>query len=563
MKRNVCRLLIAALLAWLAIAAPARAADTAEGEPFLLSMPDLSSPRATIASLRSNAEIASRDLLAHGPAWSPRPAVLRMIATLDIRALPSPRRTLAAVSAAAQLAFVLGQLPQARLAGAPDLAAVRRDDIGQWRVPGTPIVIVKVTSGPRAGEFLFSPGTEAIAGQLYQAMKQEIAHGGAYLTPVDAWSYSPGPLIPQWLVRAFPRPLLTPVLGQAVWQWIGLAVLLVVSVAAMVRIAIWGIRHDRSETRAFRRYGQLVAPAAISAISAATLVLAFYGLKIWGGMLAALMTILKLVLYVGVTWFAVATMRRAGDAIIASLGVRSTSIDGQLIRVVGTLLSIAIVLTAAFFIADFVGIPLGPLLAGLGIGGLAVALAVRATLENVIGGLTLFADRPVRVGDLCHIGSEFGAVEEIGLRTTKVRRLDDVLITIPNSEMAQIRIANAARRRKSLFNPTLGLRYETTGQQLKRIEAGILDMLARHPRVLDDEARVHLAGFGEFSLNIEIFAYLDVKRLADFAAVQAELNVLIMEIVSAAGAAFAFPSQTNYLARDTLPAGVGVIKGEG
>ncbi len=562
MKRNICHLLIVAVLAWPIAPGQARAAGPAEGQPFLLSMPDLSSPRATIAALRTNTDNALQDLLSHGLAWNPRPAVLRMIATFDIGSLPSPRQTMAAVTAAVELAFVIEKLPPARLAGAPDLAEVREGHIGQWRVPGTPIVITEITSGPRAGDFVFSRGTEAMAGRLYQAMKQEIGRGAGYLTPVDAWSYSPGPLIPRSLVRALPQSLLRPVLGQAVWQWIGLVLLALIAVAAMTRIALWGVRHDGHETRVLRRYGQILAPVAICAIAAVTLILSFYGLKIWGGTLEILITLVNLLFYVSITWLAVAAIRRAQDGMIESFGVRSTSIDGQLINVVGTLVSIAIVLFAMFFIADFVGIPLGPLLAGLGIGGLAVALAVRPTLENLIGGLTLFADRPVHVGDYCQIGEEMGAVEEIGLRTTKIRRVDDVLVTIPNAEMAQIRITNATRRRKFLFNPTLGFRYETTAQQLKEIASGILEMLARHPRVLDDGLRVRLSGFGDFSVNLEIFAYLDVKRIADFAEVREELNFLILEIVKMVGASFAFPSQTNYLAHDTLLGGPGMVEGK-
>ncbi len=533
----------------------AAAPSNATAPPFLLFMPDLSSPRATIAALRTNAELARRDLLAHGPTWVPRPSVLRMLSTLDLSSYPLPPRTLAAVTAAAELAFVLDNLPPGRLAGAPDLAEVERENIGQWRVPDTPIVLVRIASGPRMGDFLFSTTTQAISGQLYRATKQEIAHGASILTPVDQWSYSPGPLIPRGLVQALPKPLLTPVLGQAVWQWIGLVVLCVAAVTAILRVGLWGIRYDATQTHAFRRYGQLVAPGAICGICILTLVLAFFGLKIWGDTLADLVTTLKLILFVALTWLAIALIRRIEFAILESLGVRSTGIDGQLIRVVGTLLSIAVILSAIFFIGDFIGIPLGPLLAGLGIGGLAVALAVRPTLENVIGGLTLFADRPVHVGDYCDIGGESGWVEEIGLRTTKVRRLDDILLTIPNSEMAQIRIANRARRRKALFNPIIGLRYETTGAQLKRIASDILAMLARHPRVLDDGARVHLAGFGDYTLNLEIFAYLDAIRRPEIAAIEAELNFVIMDIVAASGTAFAFPSQTNYLARDTIPTG--------
>ncbi len=371
--------------------------------------------------------------------------------------------------------------------------------------------------------------------------------------------YAPGPLIPRSLIDGLPPLLLTSVADQTVWQWIGLLILLAISVAAMVRVALWGIRRDRRETRVGRRCGQIVASAAIATICVATFVFALVGLKIWGGPLQVLTVVLKLTLYFSVAWLGTTLVRRAADAIIETRDVRPTSIDGQLVRVVSTLLNIAIVLFALFFIAGFLGVPLGPLLAGVGIGGLAVALAVRPTLENVIGGLTLFADRPVRIGEFCQIGAESGTVEEIGLRTTKIRRLDGVLLSIPNAEMAQIRIANTTRRSKFLFNPRLGLRYETTDLQIKRIQADILDMLARHPRVLDDGYRVRLAGFGDYAINLDIFAYVDVTQMADFVVVQEELNFLIMQIVTAAGTAFAFPSQINYVARDALPAVAGAL----
>ena len=145
------------------------------------------------------------------------------------------------------------------------------------------------------------------------------------------------------------------------------------------------------------------------------------------------------------------------------------------------------------------------------------------------------------------------AMKEIGLRTTKLRRLDDTLVTIPNAEMAQIRIENVTRRRKSLFNPRLGLRYETTGAQIKVIQDAILAMLADHPKVVTEGARVRFTSFGDYTLNLDVFAYVEESRLPDFVLVQEELNLRVMEIVLAAGAAFAFPSQTNYLARDSLP----------
>jgi MscS family membrane protein len=282
-------------------------------------------------------------------------------------------------------------------------------------------------------------------------------------------------------------------------------------------------------------------------------VLAFYALKIFGDVLGVLVLCMKVLAVGGGAWFVIAAVRLVGDLVVQAGDVVSTSVVRQLIKVLCTLLAIFAAITAGFLIANLFGVPVEPILAGLGIGGLAIALAIRPTLENVIGGLTLFADRPIRVGEFGRFGNESGTVEEIGLRTTKVRRLDDTLATIPNSELAQIRIENVTRRRKFLFNPTLGLRYETTAAQLKQVEAGVLAVLAEHPKVLDDGSRIRFTSFGDYALNLDVFAYVDVTKMPDFLVAQEEINLRIMDVVTRAGTGFAFPSQTNYIAKDTVP----------
>lgn len=558
MPRSLLLLVITAWAVLCGAAVPARAADRSANlpghEPFLLSQPDLSSPRATLHALLSNAEFARRDFEALGPTWKPRPALQRMMATIDTEGVGSAHRVLAVALAATRLAAVLVHGAEDRIDDAPDAAAVKAQGLESWRVPGTPIVIARVRSGTHAGQFLFTPETMAVSDALYMAARTVPGSKSDLFRTIDEWSYAPGPLVPRWVIAALPEPLRAPVAGQAVWQWIGLILLLTLATWLYLRILRWGLRHDQRETRPLRRYGHPVAALSLMVLNVGTLALAFFALKVWGDVMMTLILFLRLAVYIGIAWLMVAVIQRGAAAIVILRGSSGSSLDGQLIRVVSTLLSIAVLLAAVFFIADLVGIPVGPLLAGLGIGGFAIALAVRSTLENVIGGLTLFADRPARVGEFCRVGSESGTVEEIGLRTTKLRRLDDTLVTIPNAEMAQVRIENITRRRKSLFNPRLGLRYETTGAQIKEIQERILALLADHPKVVSEGARVRFTSFGDYTLNLDVFAYVDESRLPDFVRVQEELNLRVMEIVQAAGAAFAFPSQTNYLARDSLPA---------
>lgn len=195
--------------------------------------------------------------------------------------------------------------------------------------------------------------------------------------------------------------------------------------------------------------------------------------------------------------------------------------------------------------------PAAPLIASLGVGGLAIALAVRPTLENVIGGFILFADKPVRVGEFCRFGDKMGTIEQIGLRSTRIRGLDRTIITVPNADFAQLEIINFSERDQMMMRTTLGLRYETTPDQLRYVLAKLRELFIAHPRVSPDPARARFIGFGDFSLNIEIYVHVITREYNEYLAIAEDLNFRIMDIVAESGTGFAFPSQTAYLARDT------------
>jgi MscS family membrane protein len=205
---------------------------------------------------------------------------------------------------------------------------------------------------------------------------------------------------------------------------------------------------------------------------------------------------------------------------------------------------------AAIALLDSFGFNVTALLAGLGVGGIAVALAAQKTLENLFGGVTLFADRPVAVGDFCRFGDRVGTVEEIGIRSTRIRTLDRTLVTIPNAEFSAMQIENFTARDKIWYHPTLGLRYETTPEQLRWILVEVREMLYAHPKVDPDPARIRFTAFGAFSLDLEIFAYVRTRDFGEYLEIAEDLNLRLMDIVAASGTGFAFPSQTLYLGRD-------------
>ncbi|MBI5132247.1 MAG: mechanosensitive ion channel family protein [Rhodopseudomonas palustris] len=194
-------------------------------------------------------------------------------------------------------------------------------------------------------------------------------------------------------------------------------------------------------------------------------------------------------------------------------------------------------------------------LAALGIGGIAIALGAQKTIEHLVGSLTLVTDQPMRVGDFCKFGETMGTIEDIGMRSTRIRTLDRTLVTVPNGALAAVQIENFSRRDKFWYHPILDLRYDTTPDQMRGLIASLREMLLDHAKVDNDPARVRLLGFGPNSLKVEIFAYVHAVNGDDFLEVQEDLTLRVMELVEAAGTGFAVASQqTVVLMRDPAPA---------
>ncbi|HZD91654.1 MAG TPA: mechanosensitive ion channel family protein [Pseudolabrys sp.] len=209
---------------------------------------------------------------------------------------------------------------------------------------------------------------------------------------------------------------------------------------------------------------------------------------------------------------------------------------------------LAVMLVASMLGAFGINVTAG--LAALGVGGLAIALGAQKLFENLIGSLTLIADRPMRIGDFGKFGDTLGTVEEIGIRSTRIRTLDRTVLTMPNGQLSALAIENYSQRDRYWFHPTLNLRYETSPDQMRHVLQSLRAMLASHPKVDSATTRVRFISLAAHSLDIEIFAYVIAWDYAGFLEVQEELLLRCMDIVAASGTGFAFPSQTLYLGRD-------------
>ncbi len=257
--------------------------------------------------------------------------------------------------------------------------------------------------------------------------------------------------------------------------------------------------------------------------------------------------------FFGLAWLVAVVLNRIG-AFIVDHGFRDARpLKKQLIRVMFRIATIIIVTGIGVVALQRLGVPVAGLIAGLGVGGLAIALAAQSTLENFIGGIILYADQPVKVGDFCKFGERRGVVEDVGLRSVKIRTLDRTIVTVPNADFAKLQLENLADRDRVLLRENLRLRYETTREQIQRVMAELESMLRKHERIAEDPLRVRFNGFGEYFLEIELYAYAMTSAWPEFLEIREDVLLKVMDIVERSGTRLALPTGVRYCQADRGP----------
>ncbi len=208
---------------------------------------------------------------------------------------------------------------------------------------------------------------------------------------------------------------------------------------------------------------------------------------------------------------------------------------------IGNAVKILIVLFAILLWLSNLGFNITALLAGLGVGGVAVALALQKPLEDLFGAVSMYAQQSAKVGDFCKIGEITGTIEEIGLRTTRIRTLGNTVVSIPNAKIAGGVLDNYSVRQRIWYHPKLTLRYDSTPKQLNEVLTATRDLLDKHERVLDEPLRVRLTGFGREGIELDVYAYVSTSDYAEYLEIAEELNLAIIEVVAKSGTGFAVP----------------------
>jgi len=583
----------AALFGWLlALLVFSGAAAAKEYFESPIQPPDTSSPRATFESFLNNISEAYDVLIPAYTAYLAAPNLFppessreaearaqdlldRAVRTLDLSGIPPALRQKVGLERALLLKEVLDRIPLpareeipdavSMTAGAGDAAGTVQDavaapatqvEVDRWSVPYTGITIASVEEGPQKGEYLFTQGTVASIRRDYAKMRQLPYRTGASEGFYEFVISTPGLLPPRWFewIKALPAWTKALFWEQAVWQWIGLVLALLATALVPLLVDRW--RRYRAGLAVGRTWRRFLVP--VSLIITAFGAHEFVGgpLNLTGDVLQVVLHGTEVLMFLASSWAVVSFSGVVAEIIITSPSISEKGLDASVMRLGFRMLGLVIAALIVLKGLAEIGVPLVPLAAGLGVGGLAVALAAQPTLENLIASLTLYFDRPLKVGDFCRYGEDppgwlrIGTVEEIGLRSTRLRGIDRTVTTIPNADFARLQLINLTLRDRMLLRTTIGLRYETTPEQLRYVLAKLREMLLGHPKLTTEPARVRFTGFGDYSLNVEIFAYADTPDWNQFLGIQEDVYLRIIDIVKEAGTGFAFPSQTNYFARD-------------
>lgn len=351
--------------------------------------------------------------------------------------------------------------------------------------------------------------------------------------------------------RYLPAPLVrNTVLDTPLWRWIALllaALALAVLARLLSRLVLALLRpalHRVAPRVALSSVEAFIAPLQVL-LATALFRAAMAAIEPSATLRFILGRALSMLSILAVAWLCVRIVDAAVTSVRAGLSAKRRTITHSVVPLVGRIIKVSVLVFGVTAVFASWGYDMRTFLAGLGIGGIAIALAAKPTVENFFGGLSVITDHPVFVGDFCKFGDSVGTVEDIGLRSTRIRTLDRTLLTVPNAQFSSITVENFSRQDKMLLHLTLNLRRDTTPDQLRSILSTVEQILQDHPKVETGRVPVRFVGVGTYSLDIEVFAYILTNDGDEFMTLRQDLILRILDAVAEAGTTLALPTQAS------------------
>ena len=528
-------------------------AATAQRTEALRSHPletaDTTSPRATLTSFLDTLSEMHRRFFVEGRTLRNDPErqalANRALRCLDMSEVPESIRGSVGREAAVYLKETLDRLELPPEDTWPDVDQVTEDELTRWTIANTEITIGKVTSGDRTGDFLFTAATVKRASEFYELASSMPYQDREGVTPEFARFYltEPGWMIPRAWVHSLPSRLHTRYFGQAIWQWIALVITLILAFGLMLGIYVLGGKRAETFRSSVSRY-VITVLFPLTAMVIPWLAIYFIGqhIRVSGTTFVVTSYLLRIVFLLALIVVILGAGNRVAALILSSTRFKPRGLDAQLVRLICRVISIVAAIFAFLEGGQQFGIPLTTLLASAGVGGLAVALAAQDTLKNIFGSIMITFDKPFAVGERIVTKGYDGFVEEIGLRSTKIRLLSGHQASIPNDELARCDIENIGRRPHIRRTATIELPAATPVAQVKRALEIVREAVENHEGIDPDRPpRAYLRDFNDASIGIFLIYWFHPPHYWDFLAMSERINLQVMERFEADGIPFALP----------------------
>ncbi len=523
---------------------------------------DTSNPRATLRSFLDTCNEYYAFVRDHGRQENGtdvrRTIGGRILRCLDLSELAPAMRDSTGAEAAICLKEILDRIPlpaDFQVPG-PEQVSVEKDvtPLARWKIPGTDITICRIEEGDRKGEYLFSADTVSRATGFYARVK-DLPYQSRQATPhfLQWYRTAPGWMISAKWLHHLPAWAHKTIFDNTVWQWFGsLAVLVIGAFLMFVSYAIGRFLIRRPGRWRFIRYGvSLAFPVAAMLIPLLVEYLISSQLRMTGQartIIVYAMNVLFLIASIGVV---VGVGNRIAAVIISSPRIHPRGVDAHLIRLALRFLSLTIAVVIFLEGGQQMGIPVTTLLAGAGVGGLAFALAAQDTVKNFFGSVMVLLDKPFRVGERIKVAQYDGVVQEIGLRSTRIRLLTGHLVTVPNEEMARSDIENVSQRPHIRRTASIRIPFDTPVEKVEKAIQIVRTALADHEGMEPAfPPRVFLNEFNSDCLNLLMIYWYHPPNYWDFLGFSERLNLRIMQQFEEAGIQFALPATTAFVASD-------------
>ncbi|MEM1170520.1 MAG: mechanosensitive ion channel family protein [Cyanobacteria bacterium P01_H01_bin.35] len=476
-------------------------------------------------------------------------ALRRAIDALNLADIPPINRQDIGTESALMLKEILDRLKLPKANMIPSQEDILSESLTHWEIPGSEIAIELVEEGFNVNEFLFTPETVNRISKFYELIeKYPYYEFNSWKTSPGFYRFyitTPGHLLPPKWYRWLPRGKKTILFyGQTLWQWFSLTIMTLIGFAT-----IFGVKF------LLKRYIKIANPNKQAWLGLLIPTLTLWMITFWEFMIdehinitgTLLQNLLKLstVVQGGVlAWFAFMVFNAIGSTIIFNMPEENKSLETVIVRNGVRLLGVLAGFIVFYTTSQEIGIAVKPIIASFGISSIAIGLGVKPYIENVVGGLSLFLNRPIKIGDFCELGGVIGTVEDIGLRSTLIRTPDRKLIYVPNTVVSTSQIVNHSQRDKYSFERTLSLSYDSIHEELGETMENLRNMLAQHPKL--SEESVSIGSLSHEIIDVDIFAYILTRDLAESLLVQEEILLKINKILDLTGAkvvALTFPNR--------------------